>query len=93
MSDIMVRSAESGWASAARRGLDLTLGGKTGTAEVADGAPHAWYIGFAPARDPQVAVSVLLPHGGSGGEVAAPIAGRVLRRALDLEAAHAAESP
>jgi peptidoglycan glycosyltransferase len=68
------------------------MGGKTGTAEVSDGAPHAWYIGFAPAEDPQVAVAVLVPHGGQGGDVAAPIAGRLLQRALDLDAVHDAGS-
>jgi peptidoglycan glycosyltransferase len=92
MREIMVQSAQNGWASAARRGLDLRMGGKTGTAEVSDGAPHAWYIGFAPAEDPQVAVAVLVPHGGQGGDVAAPIAGRLLQRALDLDAVHDAGS-
>ncbi|MFN2252264.1 MAG: peptidoglycan D,D-transpeptidase FtsI family protein [Anaerolineae bacterium] len=85
MREIMIQSAQDGWASAARQGLDLRLGGKTGTAEVAGQTPHAWYIGFAPADDPSVAIAVLVPNGGQGGDVAAPIAGRVLNRALELE--------
>jgi penicillin-binding protein 2 len=36
------------------------------------------FVAFAPADDPQVAVSVLIEHGGQGGEVAAPIARKFL---------------
>jgi peptidoglycan glycosyltransferase len=57
-------------------------GGKTGTAEAGDGTSHAWFIGFAPAEAPTVAVAVVVEHGGQGGVVASPIAGQVLRAAL-----------
>jgi penicillin-binding protein 2 len=39
---------------------------------------HAWFIAFAPARDPQIAVAVLVEHGGGGSSVAAPIVRRLL---------------
>ena len=42
----------------------------------ARGEPHSWFIGFAPAENPQVAIAVLVEQAGRGGEVAAPIAGR-----------------
>lgn len=66
----------------------VTVAGKTGTAQADGGPPHAWFIAFAPAEDPQVAVSVIVERGGSlgneatGGAVAAPIAARVLGVAL-----------
>lgn len=60
----------------------VAVAGKTGTATSPDGAPHAWFIGFAPAYAPRVAVAVLVEHGGAGGQIAAPIAREVLVRAL-----------
>jgi peptidoglycan glycosyltransferase len=54
--------------------------GKSGTAEIGgDGEPHSWFIGFAPADDPQVAIAVVVENGGSGASRAAPIAGRMMR--------------
>lgn len=83
--EIMVTSVRDGWARSAVAGLRLTAGGKTGTAQLGEGvAPHSWFIGFAPADDPQVAVAVLVANGGDGATVAAPIGGRMLQRALDL---------
>ncbi len=59
------------------------MAGKTGTAEVGLSKPtDAWFIAFAPADHPTVAVAVLVAGGGVGGEVAAPIAGQVLADAL-----------
>jgi peptidoglycan glycosyltransferase len=78
----LVTSVEEGWARTATAGLDLTAGGKTGTAEVPSGAPHAWFIGFAPADAPVLAIAVLVVNGGEGSRVAAPLAGRVLEHAL-----------
>jgi peptidoglycan glycosyltransferase len=67
----------------------VRVAGKTGTAQHAVGQPpHAWFIGFAPAQNPQVAVAVLVENGGSlgsdatGGAVAAPIAQAVMRAVL-----------
>ena len=61
----------------------ITVAGKTGTAEVGPGRPSdAWFIAFAPAEAPRVAVAVLIVNGGVGGDVAAPIAREVLAAAL-----------
>jgi len=64
-----------------------TVAGKTGTAEAPgspDGtAPHAWFIGFAPAEAPTVAIAVLVEQAGRGAEVAAPIAGDLMAYWLD----------
>lgn len=58
------------------------VAGKTGTAENPHGASHAWFIGFAPADNPQVAIAVIVENAGSGGGIAAPIAGQILAKAL-----------
>ncbi len=54
---------------------------KTGTAEVGDGSKdtHAWLTAFAPANDPQIAITVLVERGGEGSDVAAPIVGDILK--------------
>ena len=58
----------------------MTGGGKTGTAQNPHGKPHAWYIGFAPFEEPEIALAVIVENGGGGGSVAAPMAGKYLRR-------------
>ena len=58
----------------------LNVAGKSGTAELDPGtSPHSWFIGFAPANDPQVAIAVLVEHSGGGTVKASPIAGELLR--------------
>ena len=55
----------------------ILTAGKSGTAETGgSGEPHSWFIGFAPANDPQIAIAVLVEGGGSGATRASPIAGR-----------------
>ena len=64
----------------------LRVAGKTGTAQVVgnggsqrgDQRDHAWFVAFAPADDPQIAIAVVVEHGGFGGQVAAPIAKSLL---------------
>lgn len=68
----------------------VSVAGKTGTAEHApDAAPHAWFTGFAPADDPEIAVAVVVEDGGRagseayGGSVAGPISSAVMKAALE----------
>ncbi len=73
----------------------VTIASKTGTAEHGTDPettpPHVWYVAFAPAEDPQVAVAVLVENGGdgsldaTGGSVAAPIGRAVIAAALQGE--------
>ena len=65
------------------------VAGKTGTAQHAEGAaPHAWFTAFAPAKDPKVAVAVVVEDGGnagsaaSGGQSAGPIARAVMKAVI-----------
>jgi peptidoglycan glycosyltransferase len=61
----------------------VEVAGKTGTAENVHGAPHAWYVGFAPADNPKIVVTVLVENAGSGAEAALPLARRLLELALE----------
>jgi peptidoglycan glycosyltransferase len=65
------------------------VAGKTGTAQTAEGqAPHAWFIAFAPAEAPEIAVAVVVLNGGdlgdeiTGGQASAPIARAVMEAAV-----------
>lgn len=56
------------------------VGGKTGTGQVSQNRDnHAWFVGVAPLSDPQFIVVVLIDEGGSGGQVAAPVARHILQ--------------
>jgi len=83
----------SGTGGRARSEL-VKIAGKTGTAQVAEmrGAivksehlpyalrDHAWFVAFAPAEKPEIAVAVLVEHGGHGGSAAAPLAKKVIEK-------------
>jgi len=64
---------------------DVQVAGKTGTATNPAGRSHAWFVAFAPADDPRVAVAIVVENAGYGGAVAAPIARRVIAAALARE--------
>lgn len=85
--------------------IDISVAGKTGTAQVykhSAGVPseqlpkaerdHAWFVGYAPADDPQIAFAVVVEHGGHGGATAAPIVRDVLEEFFSSEAATGEES-
>jgi penicillin-binding protein 2 len=62
-----------GTARAAFADAAFTAAGKTGTSETGQEQPHAWFVGYAPADAPQLAVAVIVEHSGEGSEVAAPL--------------------
>ncbi|MDF2875449.1 MAG: pbpA [Sporomusa sp.] len=81
VSRMMVTVVKEGTGNkAAIQGIEVA--GKTGTAENPHGSPHAWFIGFAPVDNPQIAVAVIIENSGSGGSIAAPAAHEVLVQAL-----------
>jgi penicillin-binding protein 2 len=62
------------------------VGGKTGTAQVSAARDnHAWFVGVAPLDDPQYVVAVLIDEGGSGGQVAAPVARHIMQYLMGNE--------
>lgn len=78
--EMMKQVVENGTGTgAAVKGLGVA--GKTGTAEVAGAPSHSWFICFAPTAEPGIAIAVIVENGGQGGEVAAPIARRLLLEA------------
>lgn len=85
--DMMVAVVASGTGSRAQI-PGVAVAGKTGTAEQPSGPPTVWFVGFAPADAPRVAVAVVVENGGdvgdeaTGGAVAAPIARAVLEAGL-----------
>ena len=60
----------------------VNVAGKTGTAENPAGPPHGWFIGFAPAEAPTIAVAVIVENTAEGSLDAAPIGGKVMAAAL-----------
>ena len=58
----------------------IEVAGKTGTSQNPHGEDHAWFIAFAPYEDPVIAIAVIVENGGSGGAVAAPIAGKCMEK-------------
>jgi penicillin-binding protein 2 len=88
--DALADVVEEGTATRAQLG-PIHVAGKTGTAQVfkksvgvdADKQPkderdHAWFIGYAPAENPEIAFAIVIEHGGHGGTTAAPVARKVL---------------
>ena len=80
--DLMVWSVEHGYAQGARI-EGATVGGKTGTAEVGNQPPHAWFLGFAEHNGRRIVVAVVIEHGGSGAQVALPVGRALLEAALN----------
>ena len=90
LTDMMVGVVEQPYGTGGNAAIPgVTVAGKTGTAQ--DGSqrpPHVWFMAFAPAENPQVAVAVLVENGGrlgndaTGGAVAAPIARAVMEAVL-----------
>jgi peptidoglycan glycosyltransferase len=79
---LMVLSVDEAYARAAQI-PGVKVGGKTGTAEVGPGrTPHSWFVGYAPADDPRVAVAAIMENRGSGSDVATPAARQVIAAAL-----------
>jgi peptidoglycan glycosyltransferase len=87
--DMMIGVVQGGTGTSAQI-PGVTVAGKTGTAELrftGNGSSDpsntdAWFVAFAPASDPKIAVGVMLVGAGAGGKAAAPIAKKVLEAAL-----------
>jgi penicillin-binding protein 2 len=96
----VVNEGGTGW----RAGIPgVEVSGKTGTAQVASmqnlaetsdaDRPehlrnHAWFVGYAPRESPELAVAILVEHGGQGGQTAAPIAHRIFQTYFDRAKRH-----
>jgi len=74
----LTRVVEYGTGRAAQS-QEIAIAGKTGTAQNPPKPDHAWFVGYAPAEDPEVVFAVLVENAGHGGVVAAPIVGQLVR--------------
>jgi penicillin-binding protein 2 len=93
--DALADVVTKGTATRAKSSM-VTIGGKTGTAQVAALRPgpeenipkkfrdHAWFVAFAPVQSPKIAVVVLAEHMGHGGAAAAPLAKEVIETYMKL---------
>jgi peptidoglycan glycosyltransferase len=79
--ELMVATVQRGTGTAAALPY-AQVAGKTGTATNPAGRSHAWFVAFAPADAPRIALAIVVENAGYGGVVAAPIARRVLATAL-----------
>ena len=83
----MRRVVTEGTARRVMAGSAVEIAGKTGTAQLDQGEPHAWFAGFAPYDGPparRLAFAVVVEHGGYGGRIAAPIARELVEAAKEL---------
>lgn len=85
--DMMIGVAQRGTATRVQI-PGITVAAKTGTAQTVGNNSHAWFIAFAPAEAPKIAVAVIvesqpgLGDNVTGGQIAAPIARQVIQAAL-----------
>ncbi|MFT3984105.1 MAG: penicillin-binding transpeptidase domain-containing protein [Lachnospiraceae bacterium] len=79
LQELMAEVVQSGTATKVRETSGYVAAGKTGSAEYSSvkTESHAWFSGFAPVSDPEIAVTVILEGAGSGGDYAVPMAKRV----------------
>jgi penicillin-binding protein 2 len=80
-----VTSAAYGTAYVPFQGLEVSVAGKTGTAESGRENPHAWFAGYAPAEEPEIAIAVIVEHSGEGSVYAAPLFRKVLEAYFGIE--------
>lgn len=89
----LLRVVTSGTARAAQV-PGITVAGKTGSAEHRRGrASHSWFIAYAPAENPTIAIAVVMETAGHGGEVAAPMARKIIERYLKGTPKESGEEP
>lgn len=82
--NVMVQVVNSGTGSRAQV-AGVRVAGKTGSAEQRRGdKAHAWFIGYAPADDPKIAIAIVLEEAGHGGDEAAPIAGKIIKKYMSI---------
>lgn len=62
----------------------LKVAGKTGTAENPHGNDHAWFVSYAPADNPELALAVIVENGGHGGTAAVPVTRKIYEANFNL---------
>lgn len=83
ITDMMIRVVNEGTGHRAQTSK-VQIAGKTGTAEVTGRGPNAWFVGFAPADNPKVAVAVVVEDSDAGGGISGPVARDTLLAGLGM---------
>ncbi len=86
LTDLMIKVVEKGTATKLS-GLTYTVAGKTGSAEYDSSKEysHSWFTGFAPANEPEIAVTIIMEEAGTGSAYAVPVAKRIFDAYFDVE--------
>ena len=84
--------SETGTASNVFAGYSIPVGGKTGTASVPTGTANALFVAVAPLDNPQIAIAIVVEHGGHGNYVA-PIAKNIISYYMQLDATTETANP
>ncbi len=86
LKDLMVQVVQVGTASKLK-GLSYSVAGKTGSAEYDSSKvfSHSWFTGFAPAEDPEIAVTIIMEQAGTGSSYAVPAAKRIFDAYFEVE--------
>ena len=86
LTDLMIQVVEVGTASKLSD-LSYTVAGKTGSAEYDSSKEysHSWFTGFAPAENPEIAVTIIMEEAGTGSAYAVPVAKRIFDAYFDVE--------
>ena len=63
----------------------IKVAGKTGTAQNPHGEDHAWFVSFAPADNPEIALAVIVENGGGGGLNAVPIGKKIYETYFNIK--------
>jgi len=97
MKNAMTDVVKSPYGTAHRQSrYTATMGGKTGTAQVVSlnvqdicrsekCRDHAWFIGFSPSENTEIAAAVIVEHGGFGASAAAPIVGAIFQKYYEIQ--------
>jgi penicillin-binding protein 2 len=80
----MRRAALMGGTAETMSSLRVSVACKTGTAEVWNGEPHSWFVGYFPAKEPQVSVVVFIENGGASSTGSVPAAKRLIAQIADI---------
>ncbi len=75
----MMRSVVTDGTGKKLKNISQKVAGKTGSADNSGGSAHAWFVGYAPYDNPQIAVSVIVENVGTGSEYAVPIAKKIFQ--------------
>ena len=90
--DGMRKVSETGTASNVFANYRVAVGGKTGTASVPKGSPNGLFVAFAPFENPQIAIAIVVEHGGHGNYIA-PVAKDVIDAYIKVNAVEDAIQP